>query len=89
MQSRIHITLHYQALSPHARERLWAAFFAKAANPLEPTPEQYKLLRELELNGREIKNIVKVASTFAAYEKRAMVFEDISRSLKILKHAHA
>ncbi|THU99974.1 P-loop containing nucleoside triphosphate hydrolase protein [Dendrothele bispora CBS 962.96] len=87
MQSRIHVTLRYDALSSMSRQRLWDAFFAKLANPLRPTPEQYKFLCELQLNGREIKNIVKVSSTFALYEKRAMVFEDITRSLNILKHS--
>jgi len=84
IQSRIHVTLHYDKLSTTAREHLWDAFLKKADYPEPRTPEQTHVLRELPLNGREIKNIVKVATTLASYENRPMKFEDVQKALKIL-----
>ncbi|THU75093.1 P-loop containing nucleoside triphosphate hydrolase protein [Dendrothele bispora CBS 962.96] len=84
IQSRIHVTLHYDKLSETAREHLWDAFLKKADYPEPRTPEQTRVLRELPLNGREIKNIVKVATTLASYENRPLKFEDVQKALKIL-----
>ncbi|KAF5366989.1 hypothetical protein D9758_003945 [Tetrapyrgos nigripes] len=84
MMSRIHVTLHYDKLTPAAREHLWDAFLQKANYPSPRTPSQTEVLRELPLNGREIKNVVKVATTLASYENRDLVFEDVMKALKIL-----
>ena len=65
---RIHLAVKYPALSHAAREELWWTFISRAA----PEDDLYWLdlesLRRLaaeELNGRQIKNIVRIAHSKA------------------------
>jgi hypothetical protein len=84
MTSRIHVSLTYEALSLEARARLWSAFLTKAEFPGQLTAAQAEFLRALPLNGREIKNAVKVATTLAAHRKGALAYEDVVQALKVL-----
>ncbi|KAA1473222.1 P-loop containing nucleoside triphosphate hydrolase protein [Dentipellis sp. KUC8613] len=83
MKSRIDLSLFYNHLSPDVRSRLWLAFFAKTTMSVEEQASvadaHMDRLRALPLNGREIKNIVKIASVFAAHCDRALKIEDVMR----------
>ncbi|KAF5357310.1 hypothetical protein D9758_005894 [Tetrapyrgos nigripes] len=84
MMSRIHVSLTYDRLSIDAKERLWSAFLTKAEFPGSLTAEQFKFLKNLPLNGREIKNVVKVATTLAAHQRRSLAYEDVMQALRVL-----
>ncbi|KAI8161613.1 ATP-dependent zinc metalloprotease FtsH [Colletotrichum sp. SAR 10_70] len=73
-ESRIHLTINYPALDFDSRLHVWKVFIdrrkADESGALEPRQfrleeEDFKSLAKLELNGREIKNVVKTASLLA------------------------
>ncbi|KAH7323170.1 P-loop containing nucleoside triphosphate hydrolase protein [Stachybotrys elegans] len=70
-QSRIHLTLRYPALSADAKMVIWKHFIQNnkwaAGNTI--TPDQYARLAGLNINGREIKNLVKTAFLLASQKK--------------------
>ncbi|TFY60688.1 hypothetical protein EVG20_g7330 [Dentipellis fragilis] len=86
MKSRIDLSLFYEHLSPDARGRLWLAFLAKTTMSADErasvTGARMDRLRALPLNGREIKNVVKIASAFAARYGRTLEIEDILRVVR-------
>ncbi|EPQ59805.1 P-loop containing nucleoside triphosphate hydrolase protein, partial [Gloeophyllum trabeum ATCC 11539] len=64
MMSRIHLSFYYPQLDVDARARLWKAFLSRTN--LRILEEQSLVwLSKLPLNGREIKNIVKLSSAVA------------------------
>ncbi|CZR67354.1 uncharacterized protein PAC_17253 [Phialocephala subalpina] len=87
-KSRIHLCLTYPPLSAKARSGLWKTFVLKATNPEHPRWLDAKFLKKVsaeEINGREIKNIVRVAHALAVNDKRALSAKDILQGLQYLK----
>jgi hypothetical protein len=67
-QSRIHVSLRYRDLRPQAKRLIWLAFLRKAAQGSDNYPltdDQVQDLSEKKLNGRQIKNVVKIADSLA------------------------
>lgn len=86
MKSRIHISLHYEPLTAEVRGRLWTAFLQKAGLQNETDEADAELmnkLRQRNLNGREIKNVIKTATTYAAYHGRTVNIHDILRVVNV------
>ena len=60
--SRVHVAIEYPALTIPYRDRIWKAFFTKLHTErkgkikVSPRAQAYVLGREMELNGREIRN---------------------------------
>lgn len=87
-KSRIHLCLTYPPLSAKARSGLWKTFILKATAPEHPRWLDAKFLKRVsaeEINGREIKNIVRVAHALAVNDKRALSAKDIFQGLQYLK----
>ena len=88
-KSRIHLSLTYSALSVTARSKLWETFILKGTERHRPRWLSAKFLEEIsrtEVNGREIKNIVRVAHALAVRDKRAMQVMDIFQGLRSLNN---
>ncbi|KAH9903157.1 P-loop containing nucleoside triphosphate hydrolase protein [Cubamyces lactineus] len=69
--SRIHVALHFYDLTKDARKQIWAAFLNKVGINIESFgADHLDKLAEREVNGRQIKNAVRTASSLAA--KRGM-----------------
>jgi hypothetical protein len=86
-KSRIHLSLTYPPLSADSRCGLWETFILKCTQQ-RPQWLHAKLLRNISeeaVNGREIKNIVRVAHALAANDKRMMRAKDILQGLQYLK----
>ena len=86
MKSRIHVSLHYGPLTADVRSRLWAAFLQKAGLQDGVDEADTQLMKELcqrNLNGREIKNVIKTATTYAAYHGRAVHIRDVLRVISV------
>jgi len=64
--SRVHLTLQYPDLDVPAKEHIWRHFTKVAGAGESFTAEVYADLAKVPLNGREIKNTVKIASLVAA-----------------------
>ncbi|KAK3903420.1 hypothetical protein C8A05DRAFT_14621 [Staphylotrichum tortipilum] len=63
--SRVHLTLQYPDLDEPAKEHIWRHFTKVAGAGKSFTAEIYADLAKVPLNGREIKNTVKIASLVA------------------------
>ena len=87
-QSCIHLSLHYTDLSDSAREEIWKGFLAKAGDtPFETEDIVADEIRELsrtDLNGRQIKNVVKVAVSLANDEKRPLSLAHLRGAMKVV-----
>ncbi|KAF4472976.1 Fidgetin 1 [Fusarium albosuccineum] len=58
-QSRVDLFLPYKDLTVPARKQVWQNFIIRAGGDV--SPEQLDKLAEIQLNGREIKNLIKSA----------------------------
>jgi SpoVK/Ycf46/Vps4 family AAA+-type ATPase len=63
--SRIHVTVNYPALSIDSRRHIWTTFLGKD-HPM--TGAELDKLAKVQLNGRQIKNILKTAQMLARSE---------------------
>ncbi|OJJ96274.1 hypothetical protein ASPACDRAFT_2797, partial [Aspergillus aculeatus ATCC 16872] len=78
--SRIHISLQYPELDAVSRRQIWAQFLRATA---DVTEAQLDSLAELELNGRQIKNVLKTAHLLARDQERRLVFADLETVVKL------
>ncbi|KAF2813036.1 P-loop containing nucleoside triphosphate hydrolase protein [Mytilinidion resinicola] len=84
-KSRIHLSLSYPPLPAQARSMLWETFILKGTEQRRPRWLTEKFLGKIskeEVNGREIKNIIRVAHAFAVDGKRAMRPADVTHGLQ-------
>ncbi|KAI0634500.1 P-loop containing nucleoside triphosphate hydrolase protein [Trametes polyzona] len=87
-QSRIHVSLRYQDLSPDAKRHIWLAFLKKVNGDLPYgglTKEQLRSLGEKKVNGRQIKNIVKTAGALAVGRKEVLSFVHLEQVLDLME----
>jgi len=86
-QSRIHIALRYEELSPKAKREIWKIFLERVKDgggELVPFADKdFDRLSREGLNGRQIKNAVKTAQALAVYEKAPLSIEHINRVLEV------
>jgi len=81
-QSRIHLSLRYDDLGEKAKKHIWTAFLKKAALAC-PSGVQDLSVGELNhlsakmINGRQIKNVVKLATSLASHENEALGFRHL------------
>ncbi len=83
-QSRIHINLHYNELSVSSRRRVWDNLLiaSKGVNHCFRDFELDKLA-DYELNGREIKNVLKTAQLLASKKGSQLMFWHVMIVLEI------
>ncbi|KAI0672077.1 P-loop containing nucleoside triphosphate hydrolase protein [Trametes maxima] len=87
-QSRIHVSLRYQDLSPDAKRHIWLAFLKKVNGDLPYgglSKEQLRSLGEKKVNGRQIKNIVKTAGALAAGKQEPLSFAHLEQVLDLME----
>ncbi|KAH7416737.1 P-loop containing nucleoside triphosphate hydrolase protein [Cadophora sp. MPI-SDFR-AT-0126] len=87
-KSRIHLAIKYPSLSMQSRRNLWKSFILRGTpeHPPQWMTEQFldRLAAE-ELNGRQIKNIVRTACAIATSTSNEMTTKHIAMGLKALK----
>jgi AAA+ superfamily predicted ATPase len=66
--SRADIRLHYTTLDTAARRKVWANFVAKLPGGSSIDEQDLNTLAEREMNGRQIKNAIKLAYLLASGE---------------------
>ncbi|KAL0941416.1 AAA ATPase family protein [Colletotrichum truncatum] len=84
-QSRIHVSLEYPDLTVESRRQIWGNFLNGATLKSEVTDQDLDDLAELQLNGRQIKNILKTAQLLAARKKSTLQRSFIDVVLNIEK----
>ncbi|KAI8960571.1 P-loop containing nucleoside triphosphate hydrolase protein [Daldinia sp. FL1419] len=70
--SRIHVPLRYTNLSEASRLTIWRNFCSRVPGGVDISEKELNALAKRELNGRQIKNIVKAAESLAAFEGRRL-----------------
>ncbi|KAI1194559.1 P-loop containing nucleoside triphosphate hydrolase protein [Nemania serpens] len=67
-KSRIHIPIRYTDLSPTSRLQIWRNFCDRVPGGVDIDEKGLRTLAEHDLNGRQIKNVVKAAESLAAFD---------------------
>ncbi|KAF1913314.1 P-loop containing nucleoside triphosphate hydrolase protein [Ampelomyces quisqualis] len=87
-KSRIHFTLAYPNLSKQDKCDLWKVFISRGPDQQLPqwvTKGFLEEIAEYDLNGRQIKNAVRVAYALAHNRKRGLLPDDIHTVLRLGK----
>ncbi|UDD60856.1 hypothetical protein AFCA_008243 [Aspergillus flavus] len=84
-ESRIHLTIHYPALDIQSRLHVWKTFIQIGHLETKIRDKDLKALAKLELNGRQIKNIVKTARLLCKQERVPLAMEHIQMVLQVKK----
>jgi SpoVK/Ycf46/Vps4 family AAA+-type ATPase len=89
-QSRIHLVINYPSLDYGARMMIWHNFIrpealASSQYASAVSEEEFEVLAGMELNGREIKNIVKTAQLLATRKMVPLGMEHIQTVLRVKK----
>lgn len=82
-QSRISMAIRYEDLGPEARQEVWNNFFELASIAKEKMDA--KKLAQYELNGRQIKNILRLSQALALSENKPVEMEHFLRTINISK----
>jgi hypothetical protein len=87
-KSRVHLAIRYPALSATSRRELWEMFITSGSAGNKPQWVDNALLDKLagyELNGRQIKNIVRTGFALALSTGMELSQRHIAMGLKALK----
>jgi ATP-dependent 26S proteasome regulatory subunit len=87
-QSRIHISLDYQELSIDSRKTVWHNFLNTSTQDHTITKVQLDELARMNMNGRQIKNILKIARLLASRKEEKLSHEHILTTLDVTQHLH-
>jgi hypothetical protein len=79
-ESRIHLSLMYGNLSLESRRQIWTTFLG---GNQAFTEEQIDALAQIELNGRQIKNILKTAQLLATHKNEPLQFKYVQTITKL------
>ncbi|KAL8403740.1 hypothetical protein RB594_008845 [Gaeumannomyces avenae] len=84
-KSRIHVPLRYNGLPASSRERIWRNFLSAGGetDAADIGDEDYRRLAEGDLNGRQIKNVVRTARSLAAHKKRKLDHAQLQQVMDI------
>jgi AAA+ superfamily predicted ATPase len=81
-QSRIHISLEYESLNAASRAHVWTNFIARGIQH-SISIEQVEELAKIDLNGRQINNVLKTAQLLACRKKAPLAYEHLKTVLNI------
>lgn len=87
-QSRIHISLDYPSLSVESRRMIWKNFLEASTQKNTITERQLDQLAYMDINGRQIKNILKTAQLLARRKSKVLEHEHILTVLDCTQHLH-
>ncbi|KAI0450110.1 hypothetical protein F5B21DRAFT_492349, partial [Xylaria acuta] len=82
-QSRIHLTLHYPDLDAVAKRGIWERLISRSEPNSILDDQSYSRLSELPLNGRQIRNTVKISLLLANKEKTPLGISHILTVLRV------
>ena len=86
-KSRIHLSIYYPRLSMEARSSIWKVFIVRAMGLNAPAWLDRSFLEKVgtyDINGRQIKNIMRMACAIAVSNQRALEPGDIVKGLEAL-----
>jgi len=83
--SRIHLAIHYQQHTGSTRQALWRTFIEGVSANGKPawlTDDAISRLASYSLNGRQIRNCMRIACALANGQGRDLSFEDLEAASK-------
>ena len=84
--SRIHVALHFSGLTTDTKARVWRAFLGKAGlAPGELTEERVAALAARDVNGRQIKNACRTATSLALSRGEVLRYSHLSEALDAME----
>lgn len=87
-KSRVHLPIHYPALEADSRRRIWEAFLSKVSETACRELDAGGALDRfsaVNLNGRQIKNVVRIAHARAVSEGKDITSEYIEEALEAME----
>ncbi|KAH6719380.1 P-loop containing nucleoside triphosphate hydrolase protein [Leptodontidium sp. MPI-SDFR-AT-0119] len=85
-QSRIHISMEYPGLDKDSRMQVWKNFLERGIEH-EISEGEVEGLAEVEINGRQIKNVLKTGQLLACHQGVKLRFEHLKTVLDVEKHS--
>ena len=82
-KSRIHVPLKYNDLTVSSRKQIWKNFLSKIAGSVEVDEEAYDSLAQANINGRQIKNVVRTAKSLAQFHGQKLNREKLEQVIGI------
>ncbi|KAK3722755.1 hypothetical protein LTR37_002327 [Vermiconidia calcicola] len=71
-KSRIHVPLKYNGLTVSSRKQIWKNFLDKVDSKVDIDEQGYESLAQADINGRQIKNVVRTAKSLAQFNNRKL-----------------
>jgi len=84
-QSRIHVSMEYPSLTVHSRRKIWENFLKNSRHKSIISDEDLDNLATVDLNGRQIKNVIKMSFLLSMKKKTLLKREFIDIVLAIEK----
>jgi SpoVK/Ycf46/Vps4 family AAA+-type ATPase len=84
-QSRIHVSIEYPDLNTAARKTIWTNFLRGSSIKSSLTDQDIVELATLELNGRQIKNVLKTAQLLAARKKSPTLDREFIETILVIE----
>lgn len=87
-QSRIHISIDYPELSSESRKTVWKNFLKASTQEHCITDKQLFQLSLMNMNGRQIKNVLKTTQLLASRKEATLSYEHVMTVLDVTQHLH-
>ena len=88
-RSRIQIAVHYPPLRAYQRLQIWNNFFNRLESFKDGTVDvdglrdQLEELQKIEINGRQIRNVITTARQYAEWKNEPMKYEHLQTALEV------
>lgn len=83
-KSRIHVPLKYNDLTASSRKTIWQTFLGKLGDDVVQIDEEgYDVLAKAEINGRQIKNVIRTAKSLAQFHGARLDREKLLQVVEI------
>ena len=82
-ESRIHLTIHYPPLDIPSKLHVWKTFVRMGDLESRLSDQDLETLAKIEVNGRQIRNIIKTARLLSKQEKAPLAMEHVEMVLKV------
>ena len=82
-ESRVHLTIHYPALDATSRLHIWQNFVDVGSTNVGLSDMDLENLAKIEMNGRQIKNIIKTGRLLSKQQDVPLALEHIEMVLKV------
>lgn len=82
-KSRIHVPLKYNDLTVDSRKQIWKNFLGKLDGGVHIDEAGYESLAQANINGRQIKNVIRTAKSLAQYHGQKLDRTKLEQVIKI------